>query len=403
MNQNKNEKWLDKLISGAVGSGEPQLDTARWKEKFPEEFEMLKSRAAQGLTRRPTMWRMIMKSGISKLAAAAVIIIAVLAAVHFIGGSVESVAWADVVRPLMTARTVAFNVIMGQGENETITRVMNNGTQRVRNEVLLLGGKAVQLIQIIDYDTSQMLTLNPERKTAVLIDLKDMPEKPENPLEAIRNMIRELQEDPAFSVKSLGEQEIDGQIAEGFRAAGPDGELTIWADPETALPIRMEQKWRQMQFVCTDYDFDVALDESLFSMEIPEGYSALSQAELAIASSTEQDLVETLRIWAEIILDGIFPKDFSGQVYMDDVNKNREKFATLQDEEKLELALKMGPGFIFVQLLKDENDWHYVGTDVKLGDRESPVCWYRATGSETYRVIYGDLRVEDVAAEDLPK
>jgi len=219
----------------------------------------------------------------------------------------------------------------------------------------------------------------------------------------MRNLITELQNDPNVSVEPLGEKEIDGQIAKGFQATGPDVELTIWADPQTALPIRMEQQWRQMQFVCTDFQFDIELDESLFSMEIPEGYSELPSGELPIASSTEKDLVETLRIWAEIILDGIFPKDFSGQVYVDDVNKNRKKFAKLQKEQKLELAMKLGPGFIFVQLLKAENDWHYVGKGVKLGDSESPVCWYRPEGSETYRVIYGDLSVKDMAPENLPK
>jgi len=61
------------------------------------------------------------------------------------------------------------------------------------------------------------------------------------------------------------------------------------------------------------------------------------------------------------------------------------------------------PGFIFVQLLKAENDWHYVGKNVKLGDSESPVCWYRPDSSETYRVIFGDLSVKDVAPENLPK
>jgi hypothetical protein len=75
----------------------------------------------------------------------------------------------------------------------------------------------------------------------------------------------------------------------------------------------------------------------------------------------------------------------------------------LQDEEKVELALKMQPGFVFVLVLKDENDWHYVGEDVKLGDGDSPICWYKPTGSETYRVIYGDLSVKDIAPEDLPK
>jgi outer membrane lipoprotein-sorting protein len=346
----------------------------------------------------------IMRSRITKLAAAAVIIIAILTAIQFLGNPIEGIAWADVVRPILTARTVVFNVFMVEGENVPITsRVMNMGTQRFRSEVLSPDGKTVQVIVIVDYNTSEMLELFPKQKTAVLIELKDFPEKPKNLLETVRNNITELQNDPNFSVEPLGEKEIDGQIAKGFRATGPDGEMTVWADPETALPVRMEHKWRQMQFICTDFEFDVEMDESLFSMEIPEGYSALPKAELPIASSTEQDLIESLRIWAEVILDDVFPRDLSTQVYVDDVKKNRGKFATLQKEQKLELAMKMGPGFIFVQLLKAENDWHYVGKNVKLGDSESPVCWYRPEGSETYRVIYGDLSVKDVAPENLPK
>jgi outer membrane lipoprotein-sorting protein len=351
----------------------------------------------------PDIWRTIMKSPITKIAAAVVVIVSVIAVIHFLGVPTEGVAWADVVQPILTARTVIFNVITAKGENVPVTRVMNMGTQRVRGEVLSPDGKTVQVIVITDFDALQMLQLVPSKKTAVLIDLKDLPEKPENVLEEMRNIITKLQNDPDVSVEPLGEKEIDGRISKGFRARGPDGEMTVWADPQTALPIRMEQKWRQMQFVCTDFQFDIEMDESLFSMEIPDGYSELPSGELPIASTTEQDLVETLRMWAEIILDGAFPEEFSGQVYVDDVNKNRKKFAKLQQEQKVELGLKFGRGFIFVQLLKDENDWHYVGKDVKLGDAESPVCWYRPEGSETYRVIYGDLRVEDVPPEKLPK
>ena len=165
----------------------------------------------------------------------------------------------------------------------------------------------------------------------------------------------------------------------------------------------MEQTWRQMQFIYTDFQFDVEMNESLFSMEIPEGYSEPAQGELSIEGSTEQDLVKTLRIWAEVILDDVFPRDFTGEVYLEDVNKNLKKFVKLEHKEKIELAMKLQPGYIFVQLLKAENDWNYVGGNVKVGDTGSPVCWYRPTDSETYRVIYGDLSVKDVAPEDLPK
>ena len=352
---------------------------------------------------RPRIWRIIMKTRTGKITAAAVIIVSVVVGIHFLGGSTESVVWADVVRPIMTARTVVLNVMMGEGENTSTTKVMNMGTQRFRGEVLSPDGKTVQVIVIADYDTSRMLQLIPSKKTAVLIDMKDLPEEPENVLEELRNMVTEIQNDPDISVESLGEKEIDGRMAQGFRATGPDGEWTIWADPQTALPIRMEQKWRQMEFVCTDFQFDVELDESLFSMEIPEGYSELPSGELPIDSNTEQDLIKTLRIWAEVILDDVFPEDFTGQVYVADCKKNRKKFVKLSEKERLELAMKLGPGFIFVQLLKAENDWHYVGNGVKLGEAESPVCWYRPDGSETYRVIYGDLSVKDVAPANLPK
>ncbi len=357
-------------------------------------------------TRLLSIGRIIMKSNITKLAAAAVIIIAVLIGINQFGGSIDgaSVAWGKIIQPIMTAQTVVFNVIMAEGENVPITRVMNNGTQRLRNEILSPDGKTIQAIQIVDFDNLRILTLVPQHKRAVFIDLKDLPEEPENILEGMRNVITELQEDPAFSVELLGEQELDGQLTMVVRATGPDGELKVWADPQTHLPIRIEQKWRQLEFALTNFEFDVELDESLFSMEIPEGYSEPPKGGvLSVAGGTEQDLIVTLRMWAEIILDGTFPRDFNGQVYIDDVNKNREKFAKCTEEERVELPLKFAPGFIFVRLLKDENDWHYVGKDVKLGDGNSPICWYKPTDSETYRVIYGDLTVEDVAPEDLPK
>ena len=351
------------------------------------------------------IWSIIMKSKITKFTAAAAIIIIVSLVISQVVS--PGLAWADVVQPILTARTAIFNVVMENGQNVPVTRIMNMGTQRIRSEVLSEDGKTIQTIAIIDFDTSRMLTLIPNQKIAALVNLKDLPEKPENILEEMRNIITDLQNDPDFSVEPLGEKEIDGRAAKGFYATGPDEELTIWADPQTALPIRTEQKWHQMQFTCTDFQFDIEMDESLFSMEIPEGYSEPSIGEMSIAAmlgGTEQDLVEFLRIYAESILDGTFPEDLSTQVWIDDVNKNRNKFAQHSEEQNMEgPPLEFARGWVFFRLLKAENDWNYVGNGVKFGDAESPVCWYRPDGSQIYRVIYGDLSVKDVAREDLPK
>lgn len=408
MNTSKKNNNLDELISRAIGREKPKFDFDKWKQTHQEEIQIYKSKTIGGRILHSTqpfnIWRAIMKSRITKVAAAAVIIAAVLIGIHRFGGPIEGVAWADVVRPILTAHTVIFNARSLEGENLPIARIMNMGTQRGRSEILSADGKTVQVIAIVDFDTSRMLTLNPEQKIAALIDLKDLPEKPENFVEIMRNMITELQHDPNVSVESLGEKEIDGRMAQGFRATDPEGgELMIWADSQTSLPVHMELKWRQTHYEFTDFGFDVVLDESLFSMDIPEGYSTMPKAMLSLTGANEQDLVETLRAWAEVIRDGVFPKDFSTQAYMDDVPKIRKLASQHSQEQNMENALKFARGWIFYRLLKPENDWHYVGCGVKLGDAESPVCWYRPTDSETYRVIYGDLSVKDVAPEDLPK
>ena len=397
-----NEKEIKRRFE-AVSQFEisPEI-TARDLEKVNKSLTKLTSGQQKS---GHNIWSIIMKSKITKFTAAAAIIIIV--SLVFSQVVSPGLAWADVVQPILTARTAIFNVVMENGQNVPVTRIMNMGTQRIRSEVLSEDGKTIQTIAIIDFDTSRMLTLIPNQKIAALVNLKDLPEKPENILEEMRNIITDLQNDPDFSVEPLGEKEIDGRAAKGFYATGPDEELTIWADPQTALPIRTEQKWHQMQFTCTDFQFDIEMDESLFSMEIPEGYSEPSIGEMSIAAmlgGTEQDLVEFLRIYAESILDGTFPEDLSTQVWIDDVNKNRNKFAQHSEEQNMEgPPLEFARGWVFFRLLKAENDWNYVGNGVKFGDAESPVCWYRPDGSQIYRVIYGDLSVKDVAREDLPK
>jgi hypothetical protein len=61
-------------------------------------------------------------------------------------------------------------------------------------------------------------------------------------------------------------------------------------------------------------------------------------------------------------------------------------------------------GLTFLQVVAANGcDWHYAGRGVKLGDSEKAVFWYQPKDSNIYRVIYGDLSVEDVLPEDLPK
>ena len=45
MNEQRNEKRLEELISRTINTDKPQFDAEKWKQKYPDEFQTLLSRA----------------------------------------------------------------------------------------------------------------------------------------------------------------------------------------------------------------------------------------------------------------------------------------------------------------------------------------------------------------------
>ena len=346
----------------------------------------------------PNIWRTIMKSPITKLAAAAVIIIGVFTVMHFVGLSTATVTFAEVIEPIFNAKTAILDIIIGEEGQGPVIHDQIKGS-RIRRTM----SSMEDAVSIIDLEAGRILTLTVSKKEAAYVDLKGLPSMP-NYMDTLRNVISELQDSPHFVVEELGEQEIDGQRVIGFRAKHPKVEITIWADPETALPVRIEQIGGQMKVICKNLKFDVPMDESLFSMDVPEEYT-LQQVELDLLGSTEQDFIEGLRIRAELFGDGQFPEGVAVEDYIQQVPAMTKKIDELglSDEEETELGMKLSRHLLFIRFFKGQGQWHYAGQGVKLGDVEKAIFWYRPEGSETYRVIYGDLHVEDVAPENLPK
>jgi hypothetical protein len=341
-----------------------------------------------------------MKSKITKLAAAAVIIIAALLTVHFVGNPFGSnVTFARVIQPILNAKTAVLDIILGNEEdNGPVIHDMVMGS-RIRRTM----SNAQGVVSIIDLETGRILVLTAGSREAVYIDLKGLPSIP-NYLDTLKNVITELQKSPDFSVEKLGEQEIDGQKVIGFHAASPKLDVTIWADPRTALPVRIEQMEGQMKVICRNVQFDVPTDQSLFSMEVPEGYK-LQQTTLDLMGATEQDFIEGLRIRAQVLGNGIFPDSVAVEDYLKEAPAIGKKIGELglSEKEQGELGMKLAKHLLFIRFFKGEGKWHYEGRGVKLGDANKAIFWYKPKDSQTYRVIYGDLHVKDVAPENLPK
>jgi hypothetical protein len=336
-----------------------------------------------------------MKSRITKLAAAAVIIIAVTIGILQLGSG--TVTWAQAIEPILNARTVIFDYVIG---GEEAGSVMHN---------IVVGSKIrrtftnMDIIAIIDLDNARMLTLDPKTKGAAYVNIEGpLKERTRDLLEFIRKTVIDLKDLP---VKELGQQNIDGLEAIGFKLSGPNKEFTIWANPETAKPIRIEMVLGQSLFIFKNFEFDVPVDESLVSMEPPDGYT-LSDKQFDMNNFTEQDFITLLRLWVEHAFGGNFPQSLSASELVNQANAIGEKIDQLNisDDQKKQLGLIMGRGMMFFgQFGSTNTTWHYAGAGVKLGDGSKPIFWYHPQGSQTWRVIYGDLTVKDVAPENLPQ
>jgi hypothetical protein len=124
MKRPENDKWLNGALEEVIGSKKPRTDFEQWKQNHPQAVEMLTSRGKSKIStiQRPHKIRnIIMKSPISKLAAAAVIVIAVFIGIEIFDANGSSVAWADVAERFESVPF--FNVTMYIGhDNSTETK-----------------------------------------------------------------------------------------------------------------------------------------------------------------------------------------------------------------------------------------------------------------------------------------
>ena len=257
-------------------------------------------------------------------------------------------------------------------------------------------------VMIIDTENSKMLSLCDENgsKTATYIDTKGpLQEGTKDFLAFIREVIVKIKDNPGFKPTSLGKQEIDGRKVIGYAADSDTEHVKVWADAETLLPVRVELGVGQEAYVIKNFEFNIPVSDAEVSMEVPEGYT-VKQSNFDFSNVTEANLVGSLRVWATVLLDNRFPDELSTAAYMAQVPNLEKKIGALDipEKEKEQMGVNFIQGMIFLQTfeLRHEGPWHYAGKGVKFGAADTPVLWYRPAGSQTYRVIYGDLSVEDI-------
>jgi outer membrane lipoprotein-sorting protein len=369
-------------------------------------------RSVQG---QANIWRRTMRNPVTKLAIAAAVILAVVVGIYGLGGSEP--AFADVVKPMLAAQTATYTAVAHMGQGRTSRgQVQFKEPGFVRQMVEFGSGPFSQFIEITNPVEGKRLVLMPAQKTALVVDLKNA--KPQSDqsreFQQFREAIQRAQAGADGSIESLGRSQIGGRDVIGYRFTEGIQCITIWADARSLLPIQIEKTVRDdtesLSMVMSDIQFDVPLDPSLFSTAMPEGYAAQSMQQDE-STAAERDLVELLQFWSEST-GGHFPPALDRTLFeeMDQILRAKgvrpDKSKGLADpavKAFLGATLKAERAHNFVQALPKEADWHYAGKDVIFGDGAKPIFWYRPPGSATYRVIYADLSVRDVALEKLPQ
>jgi outer membrane lipoprotein-sorting protein len=360
---------------------------------------------------------------VTLLATAASLLAVYVGLSGFAGGAL---AFADVVDVLNKVRSATWKTtteVKGP-QNETVKWTgigMFLAPSHERMETIV---QTEQTISIRDGQKDKLIILVPASKTAMIIDVKNLPPDRESPFgktfEGFRALISKAQDDKASNVERLGVETIDGRPAQGFRLKSGAVEVKIWADAKSSLPIRIEQSMttdREHRTVMTDFQINVDLDESLFRLEVPSGYTVQQTGQLDVSRNPIHFLADTLKMVAELN-DGVFPPTLRGEEGIDGILKRSaktlaEKYADKDGKTSLEqinklvfdLSMKVGATFGFVTALSpDENDWHYAGKGVKLDTPNRPIFWYRRNKeSATYDVLYADLSVKVVSAADVLK
>ena len=337
-----------------------------------------------------------MKRPAFKIAAAAIIVFAVILGFGPFGKT--NITFAQVIQPILDYSTIMLDFIAGEEGSGPVIHDVIKGN-RIRRTM-----SNMDSTMILDVDSGKMLLLTADQVAAYVDIQGTVSEGTRELLDMIRSIVSKVEENPEIVVQELGRRDFDGIEAVGFQVKDAHATINLWADPVTATPKRIELIIGQTINILKNIEFDVQVSDEEVSMEIPEGYTLADQS-LTMGDPTEQDLIATLGLWAEYVNNGTFPDNIGVQ----DLMKLQPDIVTAlgqiegSEQEKAALGMKYGRTVLFIQQLAQQGDYHYAGQNVAFGDADTAVLWYRQNDAKTYRVIFGDLHVEEIALDLLPQ
>ena len=427
---NDNEKYIEEFVNDIPFDAPNEKHRDELKNQLLNTFP---KHRLQPTAHTVNVWRIIMKSKISKLAAAAVIVLAGFLALNFFDKT-SGIVWADVVKRLEDIKTGVYKITTdikgfpGTPEGYTthitqdVTLSYEQSAVRIDSSLQVPGGTRKTRTHIL-FEERRLVTIMPDPKKYIEVTISDeqmkkMDEEKGDPVTLLKAMLE-------HEYTELGRKKINGVMSWGIEVSDPklgakmgsfisggmfdETVVQLWVDEKNRLPIRIDATGSSkdgqasMETVYDNFQWDIVIEPALLKPEIPDDYELLAQGKWETGNEGEE-IIEVLRLFVEFV-DGKYPASLKTMTVAKAIAPAlRKKFPRGSREPSKELLARFMKvdrvGMMYTTLEKDGKDPAYYGDTVSAESPDAVLFRWR-TDDDTYRVVVGDLRTEDVSAEKL--
>ncbi|MCP4709194.1 MAG: zf-HC2 domain-containing protein [Planctomycetes bacterium] len=432
---NMEDAVLSRIIPAQAGAVDIHEEPNPFPENFFEEVASSDDQVTQKCVKTESLpkqkksntqssfRRLIMNSTFTRIAAAAIIIIGIGLGIHIFTQD-TAITWAEVFAQVEKVEGVMYRMktVMtgipqipgGVLEQENHIKISNPFGLQV--DTYMEGKLAARTFALLPEES--IVSVLPEQHRYITI--KFTPE--------IFEKMREENGDPSVMIDGfkeyeyveLGRKTIDGVEVEGIESTDPRfaegilGNVTaqLWVDVETGWPFKMilevlgDDGSVQLSLVSDNFQWGVEFGAVEFAADIPADYIEMGNIDLANLESGEA-VVGGLRLFAELS-GGAYPRDLTMnnlvQELTDLIQTKKEEGMLDEEPDKETMNNLMNLtliGTFYNGVSTEDRDPAYYGDTVTAEDAGKVLFRWRIQDSENYRVIFGDLRIEDVTPERL--
>lgn len=366
-------------------------------------------------------WRHFMNNKLAKLAVAAVLAIIALGGVYFLinGGGRSGVVWAEVAQLVSGIEDFSFRMAMkgttgGVAMNGEVLSYQSK-QHGMRMDTYMNGKVMMSMYKPAGSD--EIVTVMPETKQYMRMKMTPQmaaayDQKNQDPRGFVKwfTSVKHIDLEPSV---------IDGVQAEGIATDGPEigmgmfekAEGKLWVDAATKLPIRMEITGTlpdgkgTIEMSMGNFDWSNKLDPAIFAVNIPDDYKPMGGV-VTMGTPGDEALLKGLATYAEMF-DGKYPKALNMATLTQDTAKalgtkmGATKSTTVPDgmmQKMMDIQLAAQS---YSKLATEGKSPEYFGETVTAADADKVLLRWKS-GEGKVKVVYGDLKVEEVADTNAP-